>query len=422
MDEFKSSTNSTERENNNARTVPAEEEDPTSSPQAVSSTSKRPIRRRRLAHRRQYAKSRRVASSFLRSQFVRYDILSRKFNDEDESIDEWYKVQTIDADCSSRTATDAGNVQSGLLRHCQGTDDDQFKENRPVEHGFIDAGQQDENLPQKFTVSEWILFDEQQQKQQQQQNLNQSMGEIDFKSEHDNSDKNSHIRSLHPSMDSTLNLSHDFADHQKHHSTDMCFTNYNSSSLDSSYSMPTDGNNNLTDPLVSSSTRQPRISPLASIPNSSHDFLPHSDTSNGGRKYSVQRQPKSLQHPERQQTTTLSNHHHQQQQPSRGNQALPVERVVRSETIDLNQIGRRQNSSTRSKKFSPLSSFNLSGRQQLSQFDLSSSDVNRFVSMQRLSDREVLSQRHKLKEEAQDVSLVRFHTLDFLFYTRYTFD
>lgn len=33
----------------------------------------RPVRRRRLAHRRQYTKSRRLASSYLRSQFVRYD-------------------------------------------------------------------------------------------------------------------------------------------------------------------------------------------------------------------------------------------------------------------------------------------------------------------------------------------------------------
>lgn len=37
--------------------------------------STKPARRRRLAHRRQYTKSRRLASSYMRSQFVRYDSL-----------------------------------------------------------------------------------------------------------------------------------------------------------------------------------------------------------------------------------------------------------------------------------------------------------------------------------------------------------
>lgn len=58
----------------------------------VSSSSKPARRRRRLAHRRQYAKSRRLASSYLRSQFVRYDSLTNKYEPEDS----WFRVQTFD--------------------------------------------------------------------------------------------------------------------------------------------------------------------------------------------------------------------------------------------------------------------------------------------------------------------------------------
>uniref|UniRef100_A0A6G1S649 Ras-specific guanine nucleotide-releasing factor 1 n=1 Tax=Aceria tosichella TaxID=561515 RepID=A0A6G1S649_9ACAR len=44
----------------------------------------KPARRRRLAHRRQYTKSRRLASSYLRSQFVRYDS-----NEKDDIFSAW---------------------------------------------------------------------------------------------------------------------------------------------------------------------------------------------------------------------------------------------------------------------------------------------------------------------------------------------
>lgn len=50
----------------------------------------KPARRRRLAHRRQYAKSRRANSSYLRSQFVHYDNLRDRYEPEDS----WFWVQT----------------------------------------------------------------------------------------------------------------------------------------------------------------------------------------------------------------------------------------------------------------------------------------------------------------------------------------
>lgn len=51
--------------------------------QAGQQQHQQPARRRKLAHRRQYAKSPRLASSYLRSQFVKYDTLSRQFDSAD---------------------------------------------------------------------------------------------------------------------------------------------------------------------------------------------------------------------------------------------------------------------------------------------------------------------------------------------------
>lgn len=79
--------------------------------QQVASTKK--PRRRRLAHRRQYTKSRRLASSYLRSQFVRYD--SCRDDDDDNDDGHWWVPQR---QVPPPTSTpEAGGAQPNELAH-----------------------------------------------------------------------------------------------------------------------------------------------------------------------------------------------------------------------------------------------------------------------------------------------------------------
>lgn len=406
MDEFKSSTtNSTQqqqqqqRQDNNTEIVDktnqqritTTNDDNHDSPQPTETATKRPTRRRRLARRRQYAKSRRVASSFLRSQFVRYDILSRKFHDEDVSIgDDWYKVQTIETtDCTTRgDLNDPVGIHPHLNNASLAT----------VAAATFDIGRQQQNPSKSEELDNPI-------------------------SEQDDSSKSSlRIYNRSPINSSSPIITSQRYPHQKYQMIDVYFGN--SSSLDSSYSIPTDGNNNITDTL-SLSPKQPRTSPLASIPNINSNYMPTSFVSSGGggdddvrtiisaHLKQQNKPPQQQQHhqPSRQKLST--NQQHLVRDPS---STTPIERVVRSETIDLNQVGWRPNS-PRSKKFFPSTSFNLRDRQQLSQFDLSNvagpkvANVNRFVSMQRLDDQESSKQRQRRKDETQEVSLFDFNLL-----------
>lgn len=82
-------------------------------------------RRRRLAHRRQYAKSRRLASSFLRSQFVHYDNIEDRY----EPADSWFKVQTFDNDLESSANNNNNNQASSINlsdNHLQRNLDDNY--------------------------------------------------------------------------------------------------------------------------------------------------------------------------------------------------------------------------------------------------------------------------------------------------------
>lgn len=91
----------------------------------ASQTAKRPARRRRLAHRRQYAKSRGLDSSFLRSQFVRYDALSHHH---DSADDAWQRAQTFDVDLD--TATNAAATTTAAAA----TDGPQQHQRQPYRH------------------------------------------------------------------------------------------------------------------------------------------------------------------------------------------------------------------------------------------------------------------------------------------------
>lgn len=406
------------------------QDDLPNSSQTSGTTNKKPARRRRLARRRQYAKSRRVASSFLRSQFVRYDILSRKFHDEDETFDDWYKVQTIaDAQPSRTTTNESGSLEKDPT-HEPNTDQIEFgRRNLQLNYyAQLDQSIIKEGIGQ--VDGGYSLQSDQQQQQQQQQILSAQShlerlykpDEIDLNSEQDDSSKSSlkilNRSPVDPSATNTQNA------YQRHLSGNVYFANYNSSSLDSSYSMATDENNNLTDPLMLS-PRQPRTSPLASIPNLSPNYVANFETNDDVRNIisahfqrQQQKQHKNPPQSSRRQPpipTTKNQHLTEETNPSK----LPIERVVRSETIDLNQVAWRPES-PRSKKFFPSTSFNLRNRQQLSQFDLSNVgpkvvSVNRFVSMQRLDDQESSRQKHRLREETQEVSFFPLRVSIFLF-------
>lgn len=425
MDEFKSSTKSAEGEKTETETIDNKQlattidntnhDDSLQNLQSIALTNKKPARRRRLAHRRQYAKSRRVASSFLRSQFVRYDILSRKFHDEDATFDDWYKVQTIDSDCP-RTTTN-NNLENdashgprlGQLKHSSNLQLDNYSHQARIKpSGGVDA---------RYSSSQWDQYNQQQQILLSQTNHLEKASksdEIDLNSEQDDSSKSSIKIPYRSPIDPSTSITQHV--HQRHLSGNVYFANYNSSSLDSSYSVATDENVNLTDPLTLS-PRQPRTSPMASIPNLSPNYVASFETGDDVRNIistHLQQQQQHKQTKLQPQTQSKS----RRQLPATSNQHLvkettqpnlPTERVVRSETIDLNQVGWRPDS-PKSKKFFPSTSFNLRDRQQLSQFDLSNVGpkvvcVNRFVSMQRLDNQELSRQKQAHREETREVSL-----------------
>lgn len=81
MDEANRSSKSTSQEESNI----------------ASRSSAKPLKRRRLAHRRQYARSRRIASSYLRSQFVRYET-SGEYQPGPDLADGWTRTRTLEGD------------------------------------------------------------------------------------------------------------------------------------------------------------------------------------------------------------------------------------------------------------------------------------------------------------------------------------
>lgn len=244
-----------------------------------------------MAHRRQYAKSRRLASSFLRSQFVRYDSFA-------STADRWYQVHTFDG-----------------------------------------AAEHDE-------LGHWTKFE--------------------------SADKSS-LAAREPQERSR---SRDREKALKEQA--MVFANYSSSSLDS-FSLP-DATCALNRPTKQQGALN--ASPLASTAKSL-SFLPN---------LILDEATKSAER--------SANAH--------------SERVVRSETIDLNQVNKWHQSASKSTFFAPFqaTNFALKKRHQLSHLDLTHDDKlskahnesGRFISMQRLANQTKTLSFPKRNKDAQQVS------------------
>jgi len=299
----------------------------------TSSASAKPARRRRLAHRRQYAKSRRLASSFLRSQFVRYDTF--------ESQDSW--CQTAGSDNANPSEQQAGGGDGNANRAELG-----LRGAHLVQGPHSPPTQADGSPP-----IDWTKFETDECRAAKSKALQRPVG---------------------GGQDEPVQCGRQ-RQQQPPREQEVYFANYSSSSLDS-YSLLDHSYNATTSIAPSKQKSMPPLPTgarslnfLANLVESNSDVLRPDDLS--------------------------------------GLRGQLTDRVVRSETIDLNRVRCQPDSP----KFKQFPSTRLSrGEKQASNLELAKDpqkltswlgSIDRFVSLQRLADQ---SPPTKARSEAPSVS------------------